>query len=80
MIVFNWAREKILAEIEKQVEKKVDLPEPIPVHLLYWTAWVDENESLQFRQDIYGRDKLLDEALNTTTSMPVDTIGSVFSP
>jgi len=32
------------------------------VYLLYWTAWVDEN-GLQFRDDIYKRDKPLVRAL-----------------
>jgi murein L,D-transpeptidase YcbB/YkuD len=34
----------------------VTLRQPLPVHLLYWTVWVDENGVLQFRDDIYGRD------------------------
>jgi murein L,D-transpeptidase YcbB/YkuD len=59
----EWTREKILAEIEKWVEQVVHLPEPIPVHVLYWTAWVDENGTIQFRKDIYGSDERLNEAL-----------------
>jgi len=59
----NWTRKTILAALETNIEQTVPLPEPIPVHLLYWTAWVDEEGSIQFRDDIYGRDKLLDKAL-----------------
>ena len=59
----NWTKEKILAEIDKDVEKTISLPEPILVHLLYWTAWADEDGSVQFRDDIYARDNLLDKAL-----------------
>jgi murein L,D-transpeptidase YcbB/YkuD len=33
------------------------------VHLQYWTAWVDETGKLNFRHDIYDRDKPLDRAL-----------------
>jgi murein L,D-transpeptidase YcbB/YkuD len=25
----------------------------LPVHLVYWTAWIDEWERTQFRSDIY---------------------------
>ena len=41
----------------------VNLPQQVPVYLLYWTAWVDENGQLQFRDDIYKRDKPLVRAL-----------------
>jgi len=58
-----WTYEKITTEINKNVEKTVSLLEPINIHLLYWTVWVDDNENIQFRNDIYGRDKLLEEAL-----------------
>jgi murein L,D-transpeptidase YcbB/YkuD len=35
----------------------------IYVHLLYWTAWVDEKGNLNFREDIYNRDEPLKNAL-----------------
>jgi L,D-transpeptidase YcbB len=35
----------------------IDFPNPIPVHLTYQTAFVDHAGKLQFRQDIYGRDR-----------------------
>ena len=59
----KWTHETILAAIQKQIEQTVRLPRSIPVHLLYWTAWVDREDSLHFVRDIYGRDKRLDEAL-----------------
>jgi len=59
----KWTRDKIVSEIKKGKQKEVRLPEPIDVHILYLTAWVDENSLLNFRDDIYGRDKKLDEAL-----------------
>lgn len=34
----------------------IKLTRPIPVHFTYVTAWVEEDGSLQFRPDIYGRD------------------------
>ena len=32
------------------------LDEPVPVYLAYFTSWVDESGTLQFRPDIYRRD------------------------
>lgn len=53
----NYSRENIDRIIDEGREQTVSLPQPIPVHLLYWTVWVDDEGSLQFRDDIYGRDQ-----------------------
>ena len=37
---------------------RVDLPQPVPVHLVYATAYSDEN-GIEFRTDVYGRDRKL---------------------
>ena len=37
-------------------EKQIDLPNQIPVHITYQTAFVDDGGQLQFRDDIYGLD------------------------
>ncbi|MBX6322679.1 MAG: L,D-transpeptidase family protein, partial [Rhodospirillaceae bacterium] len=34
----------------------IELPKPMPIHLVYLTAWVDESGTVQFRRDVYGRD------------------------
>jgi len=59
----NWSREDITAAIKKGEERTVPLAHPITVHLLYWTAWADEDDTVHFRPDIYGRDSKLWEAL-----------------
>lgn len=41
----------------------VRLPRRIPVHVLYWTSWVDAKGVVQFRDDVYGIDRRLREAL-----------------
>ncbi len=42
---------------------RITLPEPMPVLLTYWTAWVEAGE-VQFREDIYERDGAVLTALN----------------
>jgi murein L,D-transpeptidase YcbB/YkuD len=59
----KWTRETILAAMDKGSQQIVKLPRAICVHLLYWTAFVDDDGTLQFRKDIYGRDRKLDMAL-----------------
>lgn len=49
--------------IQSGMENTVYLNSPVPIHLLYWTAWVDPDGVLQFRRDIYGRDSKLYLAL-----------------
>jgi murein L,D-transpeptidase YcbB/YkuD len=67
-----WKREKIIATIEKNVEQTKSLPRPIPIHLLYLTAWSDNDGRIQFRNDIYLRDEPLYQAL---TESPVSIDG-----
>lgn len=58
-----WTKEKIEAIIAKGEEKGIVFKEPWPVHLVYWTVWVDDAGVVQFREDIYGRDAELAKAL-----------------
>jgi len=59
----SWTRERLMETIENGIPQVIGLKRPIMVHLQYWTAWVDENGKLNFRYDIYDRDKPLDRAL-----------------
>jgi L,D-transpeptidase YcbB len=43
--------------------KKLPLDQPIPVYLLYWTAFADQDGAVNFRPDVYGRDTALLAAL-----------------
>ncbi|HOD34794.1 MAG TPA: L,D-transpeptidase family protein [Syntrophales bacterium] len=66
----EWTRENIEAAIAAKKTRVVTLPEPIPVHILYWTAWVDEDGTAHFRNDIYERDEDLARALKKGTLTP----------
>jgi murein L,D-transpeptidase YcbB/YkuD len=59
----RWTKDAILAAIDTSVDRTTPLPQPIPVYILYWTAWVDQNGSVQFRNDIYERDWPIEAAL-----------------
>jgi len=69
----EWHRERILSTIQSGITTAIPVREPIMVHLLYWTAWVDEQGVVNFREDIYDRDRPLWIALQdagTGTSDP----------
>jgi murein L,D-transpeptidase YcbB/YkuD len=59
----EWSRGAIERAAAAGVERSVPLTAPVPVHLLYWTAWADEEGVLHFRDDIYGRDATVWRAL-----------------
>lgn len=45
------------------VETKVTLKDPVPVHLVYRTAFTDSRGRMSYRSDIYGRDAKVWQAL-----------------
>ncbi len=59
----RWPRSRIAEAMASGREQAVRLPAPIPIHLLYWTAWVDRQGSIVFRPDIYQIDNLTAAAL-----------------
>jgi murein L,D-transpeptidase YcbB/YkuD len=59
----RWNRDALLRALDGAVDRSMPLPEPMPIHLLYWTAWADVDGTIQFRRDIHGRDRPLLEAL-----------------
>ena len=64
----GWERTRIDAVLATGKETTVTLSRPLPVHLLYWTVFVDKIGNLCFRDDVYGRDRRLVEALNRRPS------------
>nr|WP_245846206.1 L,D-transpeptidase family protein [Longibacter salinarum] len=59
----DWTPERIRTAMQDgTTEQAVVLNERVLVHLQYWTTWT-ENGDVHFRNDVYGRDVLLLEAL-----------------
>ncbi len=53
----EWTPDKIYTAMNQDKEQYVKLKKRIPVLISYYTAWVDENGMLNFRDDIYQHDK-----------------------
>lgn len=53
----EWNQEKINSAMKMEKETVVFLKEKTTVYIVYFTAFIDENGKLNFRRDIYGRDR-----------------------
>ena len=51
-------------------ETKVVLEQPVPVHLIYRTAFIGEDGKARFRRDVYGRDARIWSALSQAGVVP----------
>ncbi len=51
--------------VKSQETTRVSLATAVPVHLTYLTAWIGEGGTVEFREDVYGRDALLAKALGS---------------
>ena len=59
----EWTPDTIAAVLRAGRERSAVLPRALPVVFAYWTAWVDDQGVLQFRDDVYGWDARLASAL-----------------
>jgi murein L,D-transpeptidase YcbB/YkuD len=56
-------RERIDAAIAAGETQTIALDRPVPVYVLYWTVIAQPDGTVDFRPDVYGRDKRLIAAL-----------------
>ena len=59
----TWDRERIDTVVAQRSEQSLPLRHPIPVHVIYCTAWKEKDGMMQFRQDYYGLDRRLGAAV-----------------
>lgn len=52
----SWDRERVDAVVKSGKITYAKLQRPIPLHFVYFTAWVDEGGVANFRSDVYKRD------------------------
>lgn len=53
--VGGWNRPQLESAIAAGQRTTIKVPQPVPVHFIYLTAWMD-NGVVQFRNDLYNRD------------------------
>ena len=61
-------------------ETQVDLKRPVPVHLIYRTAFTDARGQVHYRQDVYGRDARIWNALMDSGLDSVATREGIWQP
>jgi murein L,D-transpeptidase YcbB/YkuD len=60
----GWTPDSVRAAARLPWERRVAVPDTIAAYLVYWTAWVERDGTVQFRPDLYGWDAELADALS----------------
>lgn len=80
----EWNRTTIDRLLEEKTPVTAILPEPIAIYIQYWTAWVDEAQRIQFRDDIYNRDfrllAQLRQAVSGEHQLPTPVVATDLTP
>lgn len=66
-----WTTDAVADAIETGTTRAVNLDKPLQAYFLYFTAFVDDAGALNFRDDLYGRDRTLAE-----NDSPADSCGA----
>lgn len=59
----RWNPDMIRQTVESGTRTVAKLGSPIPIHIVYLTAYTDMSGCVCFSKDVYGRDRLLEQAL-----------------
>ncbi len=59
----GWTPAKIARAIASGKNRTIQLSKKIPVYLGYYTAWADADGNVRLKDDVYGRDRVLVQAL-----------------
>ena len=55
----DWNKGRLDEEIDNGRSRTIILKNPVPVHIVYFTAWADNDGTTYFWKDIYNRDNQL---------------------
>ena len=70
----QWTKEKIVSAMNQTTEKGVKLKDPVPVFIIYYTSWVDNDGELNFRDDVYQHDSELMKKMFTAEPVQSKTM------
>lgn len=59
----GWTEKSIRQAMNSKSEKWVTLPSPVPVFIVYFTSWVSDDGTVNFRDDVYGHDSRIEKRL-----------------
>jgi hypothetical protein len=74
------SEEAIKSAINKGKTQSLNLPSPIPINIVYVTAWVDSEGTVQFRPNIYNRKVYSEEEIIVDTPAPSKTPSASTAP
>ncbi len=61
----GWTREKMFEQMKSgPLNNEVEIEKKIPIHLVYFTAWIDASGKTKFFGDVYGHEKRITQALD----------------
>ena len=59
----RWTRQRLTEAIASGESSRIALARALPVYILYWTAFVEPDGVVHFRDDVYERDRRLADML-----------------
>ncbi|HEY0146553.1 MAG TPA: L,D-transpeptidase family protein [Methylovirgula sp.] len=76
----KWPQDRIESLIGGK-ERYVFLPKPLPIHIEYFTAYVSDDDRLIVRNDVYGYEHKIEEALGLVAAKPTNrNVAAQFVP
>jgi murein L,D-transpeptidase YcbB/YkuD len=59
----GWTKDKIRSVISTDKSRTIKLTNPVPVYLMYWTAWSDDEGFVSVGSDTYDLDTIMDKEM-----------------
>lgn len=54
----GWDKDELKQSITEGYSESINVTNSMPIYLVYWTAWAEPNQIVNFRKDIYEWDKI----------------------